>query len=272
MSHPVFHLQVLGGLVSRLRAVLGAMAYCEDSERRLVIDWPRNEPSEDLGTFPAGFRDMWYFPAVVIEQTDDHRTFPKRGIEDPEFRTCHIEDFHPHILGRVPEYFDQLKPTAELQALIDAVKLPRPVVGMQIRRAIKAPATVGPEWFFRRMCCLKRDYPQITFFLSADSHFVSSLLTKDYPDLPVAEQRKDYAYDRAGIMKAAADLYLLRQCDWVVGSNHSSYSQLVALLRGAEYKGSHEKHNGLTGGRYEDAWSVADEKELAEALPPGKAP
>lgn len=266
MSHPIFHLQVLGGLVSRLRAVLGAMAYCEESGRRLVIDWPRSEPSETLGTFPIRFSEMWEHP---YEETDIGRSFRKRDIEFAEFRTCHIEDFHPYVLSRVPEYFDRLTPTAELQTLIDAVKLPHPIVGLQIRRAMKAPATVGLDWFQDRTAEICRADRCNAIFLAADEKGVSTRMQTFARArlLEFSEQAKDYAYDRTGIVKAAADLYLLRQCDWVVGSNRSSYSELVALLRGAEYKGSHTKHDGLAGGRYEDAWNEAGPEDLAKALP-----
>jgi hypothetical protein len=279
MPERVLHLQVSSGLASRLRAVVGAIAYCHATDRRLIVDWPRKEPSETLGTFEAGFHDLWSNPE--IEETDCKRRFQGLRLDNAdimsdepawlELRTCHIEPFLPFMADNRPgPFIDSLRPTesvysaaedimassrcdhAELSVSVGQLHARWSVVGVNIRHALKQPSVAEPEWFIGRM----RTFPETTlFFCSLDSLSVEVLLRQEFGDRIIC-QRKDYAYDRAGIIKTCADLYLLAACDYVIGSNYSSYSQMVAFMRGAQYVGPHDKPGrGLIGGRYEDLWN-----------------
>lgn len=265
-----------------MRAVVGALAYCQANDRRLIIDWPEKEPSETLGTFPARFSDLW---SNDIEQTDCKRRFPGLRLENAgilnnapdrlELRTCHIEPFLPWMPENKPGPFSQiLTPTdnvydatdemvgsianyaaegAELSMRSGQMHIHIPgIVGVNIRYALKQPCIPEPEWFAERM----QAFPDATqFFCSFDSLFVESIIYSDFSPR-MHFQRKDYAYDRAGIIKTCADLYILAACDYVIGSNYSSYSQMVAFMRGAQYVGPHDKpKRGLIGGRYEDLWN-----------------
>lgn len=262
-------LQVNSGLCSRLRAVIGGIAFCEATGRNLVVDWPRNEPSETLGTFEPRLDDLWYLPEFITQREGgghwSGRTCNQlTDTGDIRFRTCHIEPFLPYMTEPISNYLNRLTPTARVQKEVDAIYFPksRPFVGFNIRHSLKQPGAAEPEWFVERLA----KFPQETqFFGSFDSSAVHLKLVDAFPGR-IQTTPKDYRYDFNGIVRTCADLYVLAKCDWVIGSNYSSYSQMVAFMRGAEYVGPHEKPTGLRGGRYEDAWNPPDEAELQEVI------
>lgn len=268
MADRVLHLQTSSGLASRMRAVVGAIAYCQATDRRLIVDWPRKEPSETLGTFEAKFHDLWSNPE--IEETDCGRRFPGLRLDNAdilntdaarlELRTCHIEPFLKWMPENQPGHFVwKLKPTDAVREIINSYKVNGDddpfshfIVGVNIRHALKQPSVAEPEWFIERM---RTRLETTVFFCSLDSLTIEQHLRAEFGDRIVC-QRKDYVYDRTGIIKTCADLYLLATCDHVIGSNYSSYSQMVAFMRGAQYVGPHDKpQRGLIGGRYEDLWN-----------------
>lgn len=264
-----FHLQVNGGLASRLRVVVGGIAYCEATGRRLHVDWPLIEKSETSGKFPIRFGDIWKYDLEETNGTVIWGGAKNANLDcggDVRLRTCHIEPFLPYLKRPFRHYVNQLSMQPKTAAMVDSM-LPRLkavlTAGVNIRCAISDPHTKKPDWFWERMEKVQSGSAlPMQFFLSTDEKEVSDATKARFL---VIERPQTFLYDTEGIRGRAADIYLLDACDWVIGSNHSSYSQFVAMLRGAEYLGSHEKPEGLKGGRYEDAWNEADKAELCKA-------
>ena len=263
----ILHLQVLGGLASRMRGVVGAIACCEATGRRLVIDWPK--PEHAITSFRATFHDLW---SNDYEVTRGGQELFKKDISDlgrkvdVQLRTCHLTDFMPYYSKPMQEYIAVLKPSkivAEFSA--EALeKFRRPTVGIATRCTNNHPMMADLGWFEQRMDALARRYHNVQFYLSCDTGGAFDRLSAPYPGRCIT-QDKTYQYDKLGIMKSAADLYTLTACDWIVGTNHSGYSEMVALMRGAKLIGSHEKPGGTEGGRYEDAWNPLDPAEVLGA-------
>ncbi len=257
------HVQVLGGLVSRMRAVVGAIACCEATGRRLIIDWPKPEPA--ITSFQATFHDLWSNDYEVTR--GGVGLFTKNLTDlakdcDIQLRTCHLTDFMPYYSKPLREYIAVLQPTEKVATFsAEALeKFRRPVVGIATRCTNNHPMMVDLGWFERRRDAIAKEC-DVQFYLSCDTKDAFDRLSAPYPDRCIT-QDKTYLYDRLGIMKSAADLYTLAACDWVIGTNHSSYSEMVALIRGAKLIGSHEKPDGTKGGRYEDAWNPSDPVEV----------
>lgn len=266
MSDRYLWIQTSSGLASRMRAVVGALAYCKATGRRLIVDWPYEERSETLGCFPAKFHDLW--SNSEIEATDCKQRFPglrpdnthllSPDVDQLKVRTCHIEPFMPWIPEQKPGVIaNHLSPSLAVAEHIDSV-MPLLLnegscfVGVNIRHALKQPSVASVDWFIDRM----RTFPDhVQFFASLDDKDVSEQLLATFPDR-VLELNKTYVYDRDGTIKTCADLYLLASCDYMVGSNYSSYSQMAAFLRGAQYIGPHDKpERGLECSGYEDLWN-----------------
>jgi len=228
---PCLRLCVMGGLCSRLRAVVGAIGFCETTNRDLVIHWiPREHRLiEQKGKFEATFSDIWNLPQNTIE-TSAWEKFPKTALEidakgDLSIYTCHPEDFQPQFFDKSLGYYaNSLVPSPETQERIDSVTIPDGCIGVHVRHEIAQPEAEPVEWYLERLQV--EDSP---LFLSADSKAVEDQIVTAFPDTIV--QNKTYVYDRDGIIRSAADLYLLSQCNRIVGSFRSSYSQMAGWMQ-----------------------------------------
>jgi len=261
-------IEVNGGLCSRLRAVIGGMAWCDKNDATMIVNWSSREPNYPDG-FEARLSDLWKFGGEITEIDRAQRKSKDPNAlsqNSPFLRTCHIEHFLPyftpesnpmtlmrryHLSDAVCEYYRTIK-----------IVLPPKVVGIHVRHDIKQPGTADPEWFIERMS----QFPEKQmFFLSCDSHKVSTMIHSSFP-YRVFELPKDYRYNKAGIQKSMADLYVLADlCQWVIGANYSSYSQMCCLMRGGYYIGPHDRPHGVSGGMYEDMWNPPNEQEFQEA-------
>lgn len=245
------HIQGVSGLASRLRAVLGGIAYAESLGIPCVVDWPSREPTESLGMFPCKFSELWDSP---YQETDVGERFPKWPGIDGRIRADKPDWFAEHITRPIGSYLDKLQPTAELQAIIDSVAIPQPCVGVQIRHSLAQPGTASVDWFVERMWAMPG---HCHFFLSCDSLDVRNRIHGEFGGT-VQSLPKDFRYDRMGIMRAAADLYLLAKCDWLILSNGSSFGQMVTWMKGNASLDM-RKHDP---GPWEDLWHPADETWL----------
>lgn len=222
---------VMGGLCSRLRAVVGAIGFCETTNRDLVIHWiPREHRLiEQKGLFEATFSDIWELPDIAIE-TSAWEKFPKTALEidaenDLTIYTCHPEDFQPQFFDKPLGYYaNKLVPSPETQERIDSIAIPEECIGVNIRLSKAQPEAESVEWYLKRLQV--EDEP---LFLSADSKTVEDQILSAFPDTII--QDKSYVYNRDGIIRSAADLYLLAQCNRIIGSFRSSYSQMAGWMQ-----------------------------------------
>ena len=250
------NLEVMGGLVSRLRAVLAADIWCRRHGHDLVVNWPRIQPNlPEWDGFRARLSYLWQHP--WIEQDMGVQYWPKEITHQKggyKVRTCHPETFDVRA-DELREAFLRLVPRPRLQRAIDAVCMRpslRMIVGVQVRSYIPQPGNPPVEWYVEKLA--ERDG---LFYLVADERSTGEILRAAYPGR-VLERKKDYQYGRRGILHSAADLYVLSQCDWVIGSAGSSYAELVAVLRGAKITGPLGEPGSIQGGRYEDKWNPAN--------------
>lgn len=228
---PCLKVCVMGGLCSRLRAVVGAIGFCETTNRDLILHWPlkAHRLIEQRGVFEASFGDIWQIPCNV-EETSTWQKFPKTALDidargDLSIHTCYPEDFQPQFFNvSLGHYANSLVPSSETQERINSVTVPDECRGVHIRKKIAQPEAEPVEWYVERLQV--EDGP---LFLSADCKSVEDQITTVFPDTIV--QEKTYAYNRDGIIRSAADLYLLSQCSNITGSHKSTYSQIAGWMQ-----------------------------------------
>lgn len=256
MSDNVLRLFPQSGLCSRLRAIVGAMAQAEAEDRPLEVAWQWRLGAELPTLMPVALSELWDVPFRTA-------AFPvAEPGETAWLVSCHLEPFKEYIPdGEFQWQFRRLMPTLELVARVRrmAEVMPSsPVVGVHIRASEPHATMVGLSWFQQRMRQFRERWPDLVFYLATDAPSVSQKIHDEFGP-SVIEQIKSYRYDRNGAFAHAADLYvLIDHCDYVVGTNNSASSQLVALVRGATYKGPSHQPSGVSGGRYEDAWNPGE--------------
>lgn len=274
-ENKVLHLQVMGGLGSRLRVVVGALAYCQKVGRQLVVHWPRNEPSETLGVFDCRLSDLYAGPFEETGADETHWT----GVKDPavlnahgtseiRFRTDKIEAFVFYMNSAdYRDAFFSLRATDELSIAVSAIHWPSTwMIGVHVRYANKSPESVPAEWYLDRFELIQLLHEnRWNVFLACDDPSVIEPFAERF-GARLRTLTKTFAYDHLGIVRQCADMELLRRCDWMIGANHSSFSQHVALTRGATYVRDSNHQTCVIGGRYEDAWCKPDAGDLAKAL------
>lgn len=263
------HLQVFSGLGSRMRAVIGAIAWCKHNSARLVVHWPVKDRSETSGLFPIKFAELFvsdWIEDVAIEYTTiDAKNWPpspkEYGTDNWRCRSCDPAGIVTDSmdLSEWP-FLEDWKPSKFVQAYIDSVDIPDGCVGVHIRHALAQPATQTVDWFINRMREIRESDKNVVFFLSCDSLVVEKEVLSWFPSS--IHVRKDYNYDRNGIAKAAADLFLLAKCDRMIGSYNSSFSELAGWMRGGAYLPGWGRVGWLPGANYEDShtpYEVNDE-------------
>jgi len=281
----VIHLQVIGGLASRMRCVLAAIQASRRTGKRLVVDWPKAEAAQrPLGTFAVSLEELWAGPYTVVDaghvMGGAVRT-PRNEVPAALGRggDVQIRADSPYELGewcdmRLAETFRQsLCATPMLSEEVKRLRdrLPRPAIGAHVRIAnLSEERQPNYPWYFSRLDSL----PPWPVYLAADSPEAAAAFGARLGGRLVLPERGDRlpvgTYNREGILRVAAELQVLSECDWVLGSRRSTYSELVCLLRGGEKIGPARKANraapNVRGGRYEDAAVPADSESLAEVL------
>lgn len=259
------HVQVYSGLGSRMRAVVAAIAWGKLNNADITVHWPWNDPSERLGVFPAIFHDLFESPLSSVTMPGPDRTWPKEITEKGGgwlIRTCEPETV---LAGTEPPdgwpYAELWQPSELVQEQVDLIDWPQGrVVGVHIRHSLAQPSTPPLAWFLGRMRELY-DRHSVRFFLSCDTKQVERAVTDQFPD--TLHLPRTYDYDRMGIARAAADLFLLARCDWMVGSYNSSFSELAGWLRGGKYLPGWGREGWMPGGSYEDARTPPNASEFA---------
>lgn len=265
MNMPSVTVQVNGGLVSRMRVVVSAIAYSIKTGRQLILNWPLTEPSEKTGRFPVSFGELWEYPCEernVRLHAMNKSAEGLYGNGDTEIRTCHVEPFKTWTGIDFRPWISKLTRTAMLNSVCDCIGNVDDALGMNIRMAHKQPDTVDLNWWHNRLACL--NYTG-RVFLATDHDAAYNSIKALFGDMVVAFDRIVgpyekgwYLYDRDSIIKQAAELYVLSRCDYVIGSNHSSMSQMVAFMRGATWQRPHSTREclgNLLEAKYEDAWN-----------------
>lgn len=286
------HVHVFGGLASRLRVVAAAIGYCELHKMRLVVCWPRREPNftrENTGLAEDGVFDAWLsdlfdgpFREERMESRSEmaptNRILSRSMSGGSRVRTCHPSVLEPWTFPEpVSAYFRRLRPTAMVKGFVDEMdsafqNASRPLVGIHVRKTHSQPDAQHEGWYAARMLEMISVNSDVSFFLSCDDESVTKMLLA--PDRVIA-QNKSFRYDREGIARSAADLYLLASCDWILGSCMSSFSVLADWLQsggpppddwipGVDYKDAW--HNWLHGDCYEDAWFKPNDEKFAKVF------
>ena len=125
------------------------------------------------------------------------------------------------------------------QAVVDRMRSVKPwstpAVGLMIRANSLAHTdtklTSPPGWFYARMAQFRSADPEVPFFLSTDSPEVSEYVHRTFGG--VHELAAKGAYNsKAGLIDAAADLYLLAGTTYILGSHSSSFSETACYLSG----------------------------------------
>ncbi len=128
------------------------------------------------------------------------------------------------------DFFNKLKPSAQVKKRIKDIDLPRGTVALQVRNNLdweKAGRNENLEDFVKQM----QKFPQNTmFFLSAMSSKVSDYFKSQFPDRIIELPNKNYSL----MIDAVADIFLLSRCQNGIYSYGSTFAEVAWWIGGAK--------------------------------------
>ena len=235
------------GLGNRIRVVLGARALADSERRRFYFTWPVGR------SFGARLDELWTLPtrpiAPIVSKALSLR-YPYRDASlqwlDDRVRSERILQIRtPHALhvgAGVDSWQDRLRrltPTDEIREVIlrtfaeelggDAY------VGVMIRaHSVSHAATLEHSpigWYVERMGAIRRIWPDMKFFVSADNPDAFDALKTEFPN--ICGRREKGPYNSADALRAAVvDLYLLGSSTHLLGAHYSSFPEMAQALGG----------------------------------------
>ncbi len=235
------------GLGNRLRAVLGAYSLAQFDKRRFAYTWPVGKE------FGAHFHDLWEFdapaaptalPSVLrpLYPWRDH-TLQWRQSPASRQRIWQIRTAHALILpsGSTPwaEQLRSLQPVAAIRTDIskfyDQHFAGKPYVGIMIRTNPVAHAETLKHsplaWFLARMANIRNLYPEILFYISADTPEAFRTVSNKFEGCFGLEEKGTYN-SASALTGSVLDLYMLASSSHLIGPYYSSFPELAQSLAG----------------------------------------
>lgn len=236
------------GLGNRIRSVLGSRALARRHGRRFAYAWPTGR------YFGARLDQLWQIDDPTIPSLASRAAALRFQFHDEtlswvpasaneriwQVRTAHALQFvdgdrawEPQLQGLrpVPEIADRVLDFRDNHLGVE------PYVGVMIRAhsiAHQQTLAASPvEWFIQRMQDLRANYPDLRFFVSADTEEAVDRVSTAVPG--AVAQRGKGAYNSLSALRASVvDLYLLASSVHVLGAHYSSFPELAQRLAGPD--------------------------------------
>jgi len=129
-------------------------------------------------------------------------------------------------------------PTREIQETIDSLTshFTEHVIGVHIRRTdnVKSIQQNDVDDFLRCMDQRLEDFPNVMFYVATDDRAVKQTMINRYGNRIIFHPATLERTSLQGMKDAVVDLWCLSQTKEIIGSYHSSYSEIAAQLGGAK--------------------------------------
>jgi hypothetical protein len=237
------------GLGNRIRVVLGAKMLALSEDRDFYYVWPTGR------TFGPKLSDLWRFddpsiPSVVsrtlalkypyLDESLNWLNESRRGARVWQIRTGHALHLPPGTRSWHEE-FRSLRPVSEIETRVEqcysSELADRPYVGVMIRAHSASHAKTiehSPvEWYLDRMRAIRKDIPDVQFFVSCDVPEVQRKVSAEIGGCHGLTDKGVYNTVE-GVRAAVADLYLLGSSSYLLGPHYSSFVELARYLAGAD--------------------------------------
>lgn len=239
------------GLGNRVRSVLGSRVLARHEGRNFAYVWPTGNQ------FGATLEQLWEFDAPVVSSATSRlltMKYPYRdntlGWLDAAARSQRLWQIRtPHAL-LLPE---QCPPwEADLQVLqpspvirqhvmesFNGIGAGNPYVGVMIRTNSNAHEDTlkhSPvQWYLRRMCEIRDFWPEVHFYVSADTPEAFREVQHIIPNCHGQEDKGAYNSKEA-LIASVVDLYMLAASAHLLAPHFSSFPELSQRMAGPELR------------------------------------
>lgn len=238
------------GLGNRVRAVLGSEVLARLEDRTFAYAWPTGS------AFGAAFDELWEYDRarlpVVVSRALAWRAPYRDGrlgwLDEAARRERVWQIRTPHALSLpTPSAWEDelrlLRPVSDVRQRVGRVFessfADRPFVGVMVRahaHSHEATRLHSPvEWYLTRMAELRAAWPEVGFFISADTETALQQIQRAFPDA-VSQPDKGAYNSKAALIASVADLYLLASSSHILAPHFSSFPELAQSLAGPELR------------------------------------
>jgi hypothetical protein len=234
------------GLGNRIRVVLSAKSLAELENRRLLYVWPTGP------RFGPRISDLWEFDAGRrISRVTSRllaRRYPYAGADlrwlDDAARERRVWQVRTggelHLPPGARSWQDEFRGLRPVPAVQDAVRdfhrrhlAGRPYVGVMIRAHRVSHAetleTSPVDWFVERMLAIRRQDPDVEFFLSCDVPEVQADVVARVGGCHAQTDKGPYNSTQA-VRASLVDAHLLACSGYLLGPHMSSFIHLAQYL------------------------------------------
>lgn len=235
------------GLGNRVRAILGSRVLARHEGRHFAYVWPTGSQ------FGATLEQLWEFDAPRVPSAASRLLTPKYPYRDNTLtwldpaaraeRLWQIRTAHALLLpGQCPAWeldLQALQPSAEIRQLLlrASAQMPpgNPHVGVMIRTNTNAHADTlkhSPvQWYVRRMRQIREFWPEVHFYLSADTPEAFREVRQEIPHCHGQENKGAYNSKEA-LIASVVDLYMLAASAHLLAPHFSSFPELSQRMAG----------------------------------------
>lgn len=253
-----------GGLCNRMRVISSAVVLAKALDTRLKVIWmcspDINCKMSDLFEMNNINFDIYEIKNVtklhkaairLLEMALRLSTLFRIGIKETLVADFDINKFiaeaklkqHCYIrtnkkLMSAEGMLDIFRPVAEVWDVIKTYRTAGRQVGVHIRRTdnVKAIALSPNSLFIEKMQEEKAKDENVSFFVATDDKSVFNEIKSVFGDAVIEHPKKTYSRDDpAAIKDALIDLYALSECDKLIGSYWSSFTDIAWEIRNIDH-------------------------------------
>lgn len=235
------HLQVLAGLSNRLRSLVSGICLAEDLGLDLVVHWSLDHACGAL--FEDLFDSSSLPPFVTITSVPLLKAYHILSANDLDLITMAWDrktplvvksyaHFHTEDMTRWLKHLRQIQPTKEILAAVHQRLSPfdpAQSLGVHIRRGdhVKCIAASPLDAFLRKL-----DGTNSFLIVATDDIGIRHDLEQRYAGRIFFPSRRLERFTCLGMKEALLDFLSLARCPFLLGTTHSSYSEMAALYGG----------------------------------------
>jgi hypothetical protein len=221
-------LEVCAGFANRLRALVSGICYAEEHNKKLLVNWV---PHPTCYAKLDHLLDTDSFPSFVLFSSSYLTKEPKMILNDDDLISLprYIKSYS-HFYKKNPERFNFHLRNLRFKASSSSSKS---FVGVHIRRTDHTKCIIeSPLSFFIET--MSREPSETRFYLATDCVNSRKNIIEVFKDRVITSDIVLKRTSVEGVKGAIIDFVNLATCSKIIGTKHSSFSEMAALYGDVE--------------------------------------